>query len=190
VTSVLDETCSGTIDAGTPTRFEETVLPFLEPLYARALKMTRNPADAEDLLQDSMTRAYVGFHSFQHGTNLHAWLHRILTNTFINDYRKRQRRPTRHWAEEVSERQMTDNAAHSPRGLRSAEDEVLDMFPDARIKAAMLALPEDFRMVVYYADVEGFSYNEIAQLMNTPKGTVMSRLNRARSRLRRQLTAS
>jgi RNA polymerase sigma-70 factor (ECF subfamily) len=149
--------------------------------------MTRHRADAEDLLQDTMLRAYTGFGSFRDGTNLNAWLHRILTNTSINSYRKSQRQPKEYPAEQITDHQLAANAEHSSRGLRSAEDEALKMLPDTPIMAAMRALPEQIRMAVYYADVEGFRYAEIARIMGTPKGTVMSRLHRGRCRLRNLL---
>jgi RNA polymerase sigma-70 factor (ECF subfamily) len=168
--------------------FEEAVMPLMTQLYGRALKMTRSQADAEDLVQESMLRAYKGFHAFLPGSNLQAWLHRILTNTFINDYRRRQRQPLQYASEQLYDFQMVTIAAHSSTGLRSAEDEVLDMFPDSRIKSAMQALPVHHRLVVYYADVEGLSYNEIARIMGSPKGTVMSRLHRGRRQLRSLLS--
>ncbi|GAA1939268.1 RNA polymerase sigma factor SigR [Brevibacterium antiquum] len=168
-------------------RFERDALEYLNQLYAAALRMTRNPADAEDLVQEAYAKAYAAFHQYKPGTNLKAWLYRILTNTFINNYRKKQRQPLEHGSEDIEDWQIAQAASHSSSGGRSAELEALDHLPDSDVKDALSELPEDFRMVVYYADVEGLPYKEIAEIMDTPIGTVMSRLHRGRRQLRDRL---
>lgn len=168
-------------------RFEKYALEYVDQLYAAAMRMTRNPQDAEDLVQEAYTKAYSAFHQYKPGTNLKAWLYRILTNTYINIYRKAQRQPQQTQTDTVEDWQMAQAAEHTPGGLRSAETEALDRLPDSDIKDALAQIPEEFRLAVYFTDVEGFAYKEVAQILDVPIGTVMSRLHRGRKLLRELL---
>jgi len=170
------------------TRFEKDALIFSSALYGAALRYTKNPQDAQDLVQDAYAKAFTSFHQFEPGTNLKAWLYRILTTTFINNYRKDQRRPLLSGGE-LEDWQIADAASHTSDLGKSAEDEVLENIADRDVKEALAAMPEDFRMAVYLSDVEGFSYKEIAEIMGVPTGTVMSRLHRGRKLLRESLAA-
>jgi RNA polymerase sigma-70 factor (ECF subfamily) len=170
-------------------RFAEEAMEYMSSLYSAALRMTRNPADAEDLVQETYLKAYRAFGSFKEGTNLKAWLYRILTNTFINAYRARKRRPEQTELDDVEDlylyRRLGGLEAVS--AGRSAEEEVLEHFTEGEVKAAVEELPEQFRLAVLLADVEGFSYKEIAEILDIPIGTVMSRLHRGRKALQKTL---
>ena len=168
-------------------RFTRDALPFLDQLYGAAMKMTRNPQDAQDLVQETFTKAFASFATFAEGTNLKAWLYRIMTNSYINGYRKRQREPYLGAVDDLEDWQMGGAESTTAMSSRSAEAEAIDRTPASVVTDALNELPEDFRMVVYLADVEGFSYQEIADIVERPIGTVMSRLHRGRARLRQSL---
>ena len=168
-------------------QFEEQALPFMDQLYAAAMRMTRNPADAADLVQETFVKAYASWSSFTQGTNLKAWLYRILTNAYINTYRKKQREPYQSAIEDLEDWQLGGAESTTSSRTRSAEAEAIDHMPASVVKDALQSIPEDFRLAVYLAAVEGFAYQEIADIMKTPIGTVMSRLHRGRRMLRELL---
>lgn len=171
-------------------QFESAVVPLLGPLYRQALRLTANRVDAEDLVQETVLNAYAGLWAFEPGTNLTAWLRRIMTNAYISEYRRQKRRPARHPAGEITDQQLAANAPRTPGGLRSAEDQALERLPDPDLKAAMMVLPDQLRSAVYLADIAGYSYKEIAAMTGTRQGTVSSRLNRGRKQLRDLLSDS
>ncbi|MFP5311509.1 MAG: sigma-70 family RNA polymerase sigma factor [Actinomycetes bacterium] len=183
----------GALDVSTETveqrrlRFERDAMQYVDQLYSAAMRMARNPSDAEDLVQEAYTKAFSAFHQYKPGTNLKAWLYRILTNTYINLYRKRQREPLQSNSDTIEDWQLARAESHTSSGLRSAEAEALDHLPDSDVKRALQDIPEEFRLAVYFADVEGFAYKEISDIMNTPIDTVMSRLHRGRRMLRDML---
>ena len=187
-TDRVEPSATDTAAADKRRQFEEQALPYMDQLFGAAMRMTRNPSDAADLVQETFVKAFQAFGQFQQGTNLKAWLYRIQTNTFINIYRKNQRSPYQGTIDELEDWQLggAESITQSV-STRSAEAEAIDHLPDSAVKDALQSIPEDFRLAVYFADVEGFSYQEIAEIMKTPVGTVMSRLHRGRRMLRELL---
>ena len=169
--------------------FAEDAMPLMDGLYSAALRMTRNAADAEDLVQETYLKSFNAYERFETGTNLKAWMYRILTNSYINAYRKKQRRPDESDIDDIEDLYLYRRlgGAESAVLSRSAEDELLEMFGEDEVKLALEDLPEHYRMPILLADVEGFAYKEIAEILDVPIGTVMSRLHRGRKQLQKRL---
>lgn len=180
--------CTVESDSERAGRFEREVVPHRAMLLRSARRLTYCEADAEDLVQDTLTNAYLGFHRFMPGTNMRAWLFRIMRNRWISAHRMKVRRPEAIYADAFNDRDFFHSASHSSQDGRSAEDEALDGLPDQKLREAVRSLPAGFQQVLYYYGVEGFTYTETAMLLGIPKGTVMSRMSRGRARLRKQLT--
>lgn len=180
----IEQPEAGGADTARRNDFAEQAMQYADQLYAAAMRMTRNPADAADLVQETLLKAYAAYGSFKPGTNLRAWLYRIQTNTYINTYRKQQRRPFEAPLDDMEEWQIGDAESFTSSASRSAEAEAIHRMPSGVVKDALQQVPEDFRMAVYWVDVEGLSYAETAEVMETPVGTVMSRLHRGRKLLR------
>ena len=169
--------------------FAEDAMPLMDGLYSAAMRMTRNAADAEDLVQETYLKAFNAYERFETGTNLKAWMYRILTNSYINAYRKKQRRPDESDIDDIEDLYLYRRlgGAESAVLSRSAEDELLEMFGEDEVKLALEDLPEHYRMPILLADVEGFAYKDIAEILDVPIGTVMSRLHRGRKQLQKRL---
>ncbi|MGB3413297.1 MAG: sigma-70 family RNA polymerase sigma factor [Microbacteriaceae bacterium] len=183
----IEEDADSALLQSADTSFEAQAMPYLDQLYRTALGYVKNPSDAEDLVQETFLKAHRAYASFEQGTNIRAWLHRILFNSFVNLYRKKQRQPYQNSLDEVEDWQMGGAESMTSTASKSAEAEAIDNLPDTDVKTALQNLPEDFRFAVYLVDVEGFSYQETAEIMKTPQGTVMSRLHRGRKMLRESL---
>lgn len=185
----VESTVMGNTQASAPLaeRFEQEAIEYLDQMYGAAMKFTRDPQEAQDLLQETFMKAFAAFERFQSGTNMKAWLYRIMTNTYINGYRKQQREPYLGAVDELEDWQLGGAESTTSMAARSAEAEALDRLPSTAVTEALNELDDDRRMVVYLADVEGFSYQNIADMMGTPIGTVMSRLSRGRKQLRELL---
>lgn len=186
--SVSDPFATGDNNVRLSDRFSKEALPLLDQLYAGALRLTRKPADAEDLVQETYMQAFRKFNQYQPGTNLKAWMYRIMTNTFINQYRLKTRRPQEQGSGEITDHAQVAQSLHHGEGMPSAETTALERLPNETIQAAFEKLSDENRSVVYLADVEQFSYKEISQILGIPLGTVMSRLHRGRSQLREELS--